>query len=314
STSAPRWELETTTLDPATVEQLQALGYVGNSSDPDQDGLDPRDGLAQVERFHKALQAPPSRQLNLLTRLLEEVPGMRDARIRLSLLHARAGDLTGAMAQLTTAYQRTPDSTVALMLAEQWLQARDYREALHWFREALDHDPRSMDARAGEVEALALLGRTAEAAALADLALTEAPDHARLVTARAQVAAVGQEPVAPWRDRVLEIAEQRPFEPRLLHTAGTLSRLSGDLIRAEDLLRDELRWRPANIAARLELLDLYREQGRNVDAFKTLRPLLALEPEEPRWNALAAQTLLAMGREHTAAPYRRACTGHPLCP
>jgi tetratricopeptide (TPR) repeat protein len=167
---------------------------------------------------------------------------------------------------------------------------------------------------AGEVEALVQLGQLDEAGAVCELALERAPDHGRLLQSRALLALAAGEPLDPWKDRVLERAHERPFETGILQLAASVLRTEGDSQRAEDHLVTELRWRPANISARLDLRDMYREQGRLVDAVKVLRPVHNLYPDQPGWSALTAQDYLDMGRADLAEPYRLACMGHPDCP
>lgn len=71
---------------------------------------------------------------------------------------------------------------------------------------------------------------------------------------------------------------------------------------------------PGNVAARLDLVRLYQEQGRLVDVVKALRPLVALQPEEPVWQAMTASAYLEMGRAGLAKEHLLACAGHPACP
>lgn len=311
----PSFAGDAATLDLTEVEQLQALGYVGTvAAAPTADALDPRDGIALTKKLAAIGRKSPAEQEQALRALLVEAPTMRDARIRLGLMLARSARLEEGIAEIARAYDGAPDSTGALMMGQLWMQAGDPAEALGWYREALEHDPRSSSARAGEVQALVRLGRIEEAAAAAEIALQAAPDHADLLLARAELALAQGEPPDPWLEPVTTLASERPFMPRGLHVAASLHRAAGDLLRAEELLKDELRWRPANLLARLDLLDLYRETGRHVDAVKTLRPLLDLQPEERRWQALAAREYLAMGRDDLARPHRAACKGDPACP
>ncbi len=310
------WDPEPITLGMAEIEQLQALGYLGATGPALADGgaIDPRDGIHAVKRLGELDQLEPQEQEAELRELLSANPGFRDARFRLVTLLSRTGRLQEATAELATLYERAPDSTAAVTMGELWMQLGDPAEASHWFREAAIHDPRSMGARAGEVEALATLGLADEARAVADLALNEAPDHAALLAARALLALADGEPLGTWPDTIEAIATERPYEPRLPQTAARLLLAAGRPEAAIAQLRSELAWRPHNTQARLELFALFSEHGRNVDALKTLRPLLALQPDEPRWQILAARTTLAMGREDLAEPYRQACAGLEGCP
>ena len=121
-------------------------------------------------------------------------------------------------------------------------------------------------------------------------------------------------PIDDWLEPVSELARQRPFEPPTLQVAAALHRHAGNPEEAIDLLRQELRWRPHNTAARLELTVTFREQQRLVDVIKTIRPLLTLQPDNPQWHAIAAEAYLAMDRPEEAAPHLDACAGAPGCP
>jgi thioredoxin-like negative regulator of GroEL len=312
----PLWQPEPVTLGMAEIEQLQALGYLG-ATEPTQplDGaIDPRDGIHAVKRLSELGALPPAEQEAELRSLLADNPGFRDARFRLVMALSRSGRLHEATAELAGLYERTPDSTAAITMAQLWMQLGDPGEALHWFREAATHDPRSMQARAGEVEALAAMGLADEARAVADLALLEAPDHAALLAGRSLLALADGEPLGSWPDTIAAIASERPYEPRLPWTAARLLAAAGRPEEAITQLRSELAWRPHSTGARLELYALFSEHGRNVDAIKTLRPLLALQPDEPQWQILAARTYLAMGRKDLAQPHRDACAGAEGCP
>jgi len=316
ASGTPLWEPEPLTLDMAQIEQLQALGYMGGSA-PVDDGIasiDPRDGIHAVQRLGQLDKLEPDQQEAELRTLLVGNPGFRDARFRLVMLLSRSGRLDEAQGELATLYTQNPDSTAAVTMGELWMQAGMPGEALHWFREAATHDPRSLTARAGEVEALVVMGLYDEARAEADLALQGAPDHGSLLASRGQLALVDGEPLGAWPDTIAALARERPYEPRLPQQAGRLLAAAGRPEDAIELLRIELSWRPHNTAGRLDLYSLFSEHGRNVDAIKTIRPLLALQPDEPQWHALAAQSYLAMGRPELAAPHLEACAGEPTCP
>ncbi len=312
----PSWEAAPLTLDLAQVEQLQSLGYLA-SPEPaavSGDQIDPRDGIHDMQRLGELQALPPGEQEAALRELLDELPQLRDARFRLGLLLAQRGRLQEALAQIASAYDHAPDSTTAATMGELWLQADDPAESLHWFREAAALDSRSLTAHAGAVEALVNLGRLDEALAEADAALEDAPDHGRLLAVRALLGLAQGQPPDPWLEPVTRIARQRPYEPRLLLVAARLQAEAGDVEEAISLYRQELRWRPQNTLARLELYGLFRQLRRLVDALKTLRPLLALHPAEARWQGLAAECYLAMDRPDLAAPHLERCAGHPLCP
>ncbi|MEL6349411.1 MAG: sulfatase-like hydrolase/transferase [Myxococcota bacterium] len=313
----PSWEVGPLTLDPGQLEQLQALGYIAapTEADPVLTGtLDPRDGIGVLKELRELKKRPPSEQEATLRDFIETFPKMRDARFRLGRLLAKQGRMNEAISQSEDAYRISPDSTTAIFIGSLWMQVGAPVEALQWYREALTHDPRSLNARAGEVEALLYANRLEEARATAELYLDQAPDHGRMMLIRAMLAIRNGEPTAEMVEPVTQLAWKRPFERGALQTASALQRLDGDAEEAVALLRAELRMRPSNLQARLELTALFREQGRLVDVVKTLRPLVTIQPNEPRWHAMTAEAYLAMNRPDRAAPHLEACAGHPQCP
>ncbi len=313
--SEPLWAAAPATLGLGEVERLMALGYAAQPAPaPAGAGGDPRDGLALLGRLRALGPLPLDRRVEGLRALLDEAPELREARVQLGLSLAASGRLEEGIAEVVEAWRQRPDSTLAVILGQLWLQGADPAEALGWYGEALSRDPASLAARAGEVSALARLGRLDEAAARADRLLEEAPDHAELLLARAELALAAGEPVRAYVAPLSRLADERPEHPQALATAGRVLWAAGDLEGAEAALTEALRRRPANLAARLDLAALLGEQGRWVGVVKALRPLVNLEPEAPRWRAMTAAAYLTMDRPDLAAPHLAACAGHPLCP
>jgi len=302
----PAWQTEVTTLSPSEIEQLQALGYVGvstPSATQTSDLMDPHDGITLIQQMAAIRTQQPSEQIKNLQTLIQTAPQMRDAHFRLALLFASRGRLNEAIASATTAFQSAPDSTSAILLANLWSQAGVPQEGLSWAREAMHRNPASTAAMAAEVTALVHVGALDEAAASAEVALTATPDNGPVLVSRGLLALALGEPVEEWTEAITDLALSRPFEPGNLMTAAALQRESGQLERAQELLRAELKWRPGNVPARLELWKLYEEQNRLVDAVKVLKPLLKLDPYNPQWRLMTAQIYQKMDRPDLAAPF-----------
>ena len=305
------FEAGSATLDLATLQQLQALGYVADAATTSS-GTDPRDGIALTHRMAALRGLAPGDALAEMDALLAEQPGLRDLAVRRGLLLAHMGRMDEAITQVTEAHLASPSSTVAVALAELWLQAGDPREALSWFDEAAELDPLSATAQAGRAQCLVHLGQVEEAGLTLDAALADHPDHSELILASAVLSLARGEPVDT--DPIDRIARERPGHPRVHHLAVILHRAAGQPEQAEQALWIELRSRPTNVAARLELIDLFVEQGREVDAVKALRPLVTVQPDEPRWHAMTAAAYLRMDRRDLAEEHLAACAGHPGCP
>lgn len=313
--ATPAWVVDPLTLDESQIEQLQALGYLASApTESIVTGQDPRDGITTQRRLRTLSTKPPAEQEATLREVLDEHPRHRDARFRLGRLLANMGRLNEAISETEEAYRISPDSSTAAITASMWLQLGDPSEALQWFHEALLLDPRSLDARAGEVDAMIRLGRLDEARVLVDEYLAKAPDHGRMLLSGATLALAEGGPIEPWLEPVTALAQSRPYEVSTLQVAAALNQASGDTEAAIALLRQELRWRPHNTTARLELAVMFREQRRLVDVLKTIRPLLTTQPDEPQWHAIAAEVYLEMGRMDDATPHLAACAGTPSCP
>ena len=301
--SSPSWEPEAATLDVAALEQLQALGYVAGPAEATAPGLDPREGIVLLKRVEDLQARSPGELVAELRALLAQAPGMRDLRLRLAMTFARSGRPQEALAELATAYAQAPSATIATVSGQIWLQAGAPGEALQWFREALELDPRSVGARAGEVEALVLAGRLDEAALVADDTLADTPDHARVRMARAALALGLGEPIEPFAADIEELARERPLEPGVRLLGAALHAAAGEVGLAEERYQEELRWRPKDATVRLELAALYRSQGRYLDEVKTLLPLTRLHPDEQRFRELVAQAYLDLERPDLAEPF-----------
>jgi choline-sulfatase len=312
--ASPSWAAVPVSLDRSQVEQLQALGYLGSpASTAAAGGPDPRDAIGLLSRLQARHKTAADAEAAIRA-VIAEAPQMRDAHIRLANLLMRRGATEPAVAALTDAWLLGGDSTTALLLGDAWLQLGQPGEALQWLREAATLDPRSVDAAAGEVEALVMLGELDEAAALAELGLVRWAGQPRLHVARAAVALDRGEPVGEHGAVVLTMAQAHPDQPRVQQLAARLLVSQGDLQGAQERLETSLRWSPGDSGNRELLYALYREEGRLVDAVKVLRPMLALRPSDARWAALSAQAWLQMGRADRAAPLLLVCAGHPQCP
>ncbi|HJN77693.1 MAG TPA: sulfatase-like hydrolase/transferase [Myxococcota bacterium] len=314
SSLPPAFAAAEATLDPSTVEQLQALGYLSEGGSGAHSGIDPRDGIEQIAKLAALRELPPAEALEAMAVLLAENPGWRDLRMRRGLSLARLGRTDEALAELTDAYRDGPGSTTAVTIGELWLRQGDPAEALGWFLEALTIDPRSATARAGQAQCLAMSGQLDAAQAVIDEGLAETPDHADLLLAGAVLALATHQGEEDWIEAVEDIVARRPTQARLNHVLGSLHLRAGHPEEAEQAFEQELRMQPGNVAARLDLVRLYQEQGRLVDVVKALRPLVALQPEEPVWQAMTASAYLEMGRAGLAKEHLLACAGHPACP
>ena len=82
---------------------------------------------------------------------------------------------------------------------------------------------------------------------------------------------------------------------------------------AASLLKYEPRWRPHNTTARLDLVVIFREQRWLMDVIKTIRLLLALQPDKPQRHAIAAEAYMYLERTEYDDPHLAACLGTSEC-
>ena len=314
--AVPSWEVEALTLEPDQIELLQSLGYLATTPAPgaSAQGIDPREGVGLLQHLQELRSAPVEAQETQLRALANAHPELRDVRFRLSRLLAFTGRLEEAVVVAEDAHQIAPDSTTAIFIGGLLLQQGHPQDALLWYQEALQRDPRSLAGRAGEVESLTRLGLLDEARATASVYLDRVPDHGRMMMAVAALSLAEGAPVDEFVAPIVALAAQRPREPGVLSLAAAITHQQGNPEQSIAYLQQELQLRPYNTDARLQLAGVFQELGRLVDVIKTIRPLLTLQPDNPQWHAMAAQAYLEMNRPDRAAPHLQACAGDPRCP
>jgi tetratricopeptide (TPR) repeat protein len=172
---------------------------------------------------------------------------------------------------------------IHLELAQVYSYMRDYPHSLDEYRIARSLDPESLDVQKGVVRALIWNGETESAAKqLAELQRAHADDP--------EVAALQQQL------QLFEIDQARAQSPE----------------KAAEYLRAQVEREPQNIAARLELADVYIARGEFPPGIKELRAALELKPDRDDLR-LRLGRVLSWNREYPESIrfYREWMNGHP---
>jgi arylsulfatase A-like enzyme/Flp pilus assembly protein TadD len=171
--------------DPALVERLAALGYVGGAAAPPSGaGIDPKDKIEVANALHDAIMAIENGQMEVALPLLERVtatdPQIPVAQLQLGVARARLRRYAQAVPALRRAIELQPDSMqahyemgLALFQTGQWPTAAGHFEIV------AARMPRWADARFSLGSVYARIDRVAEAVRELRAALEVAPAHYR---------------------------------------------------------------------------------------------------------------------------------------
>jgi arylsulfatase A-like enzyme/tetratricopeptide (TPR) repeat protein len=279
-------------LDPEELQALLALGYIAGDATAEAGDVDPRDVAALIPLTWQAEAALRSGELAearaKVDTLRAGMPGVwgvdrLDARLRLA-----EGDAVGAAEAFAALAARAPSSRAAEEAAAACEGLGDPACALDWYLEALQHDPSSPAAMAGEVRCLLRLGDPIEARARAEAGLRRWPDHAELRAAWAGIA------LAEGRvDEALQLAElalrDLPRHPEAWALAADARWAHGDADLAIEALDELLRLDPFDQPARAARTAALLEVGRVAEARRGADALLQLFPDDPVAQDLHAQ-------------------------
>jgi choline-sulfatase len=303
-------------------ERLNALGYVGSAPSPDPGNrsplADPKDKIAAYEALRRAQTLTTSgRDADAaieLERLVADEPRMLDAWELLAKTRIKLGrtkDGLQAFGRVLEIDPLKPETHLAiariLALERQPAQAREHAEL------AVERDP------AAAYELLAELamdaGRPAEASALAKRSIDE--DASRYMSHFILGVVAHREgrcaDAIPAFERAIDAKRSEPHAVvRNLHAelADCLAR-SGRAADAEREFEAELADIPASPEARVGLATLYRSQGRDDDARRTLGGIVTAAPEptaDSYWTVIRSFNVLGdaqAAREWTSRAHDR---------
>jgi len=310
----PRGETRPSAEDEETLKRLSALGYLGGLRDRGEEGdlPNPVDNVASLRRMEEGWRFAGlgrSREaIDHLRGMLEEFPGMTEARIKLAEIEAEAGRDDDAAASYREALARSsvplPDVAVALGAVE--VRRKRFDEAERLARGALG----ALPGRARLLLVRIALARGDLATAEREAREAAGPGEPRpdALLGLAEVKAAAGRPAealadverAAERARALRLPTPRDLEFRRGDALARLNRFP----EAEAALRAELAAFPTNTQAWVSLAVLRFMKGDAAAGHRLLEEMVRANPSASTWET-AASTCEAFGAKAKAADWRR---------
>lgn len=211
--------------DPATMQKLQALGYVGSDAKPTQDdlkltGVDPKVRIEISNLLHDAMldieEANYPEAIPLLLRCLDTQPDMPVANMQYGIAQARLKHFDKAIAPLRKAVAVQPDSGMGhYELGLALFETGDWKGAAPEFEAAAARAPRWADAHFSLAAVYARINRVPEAMTELDSTLSISPDHYRANLLRGRILSLQGNPLGALNN--LEKATQVQPDSREAH-------------------------------------------------------------------------------------------------
>jgi arylsulfatase A-like enzyme/predicted negative regulator of RcsB-dependent stress response len=293
--------------DPASLERLRSLGYLGGGAEAPSRGPlpNPRDHLAELEDIKRAYtlasQGANEAALALLERILARNPRVFDVALKEGEVLLALGRPEDAIRSLTTAADISPalGPGVAAPLARAHMELGRLKDARGWASRLLEVDPPEAHSLLAEV---ALKGNDLVAAESESQWLSSHPGtglKGALVEAEVRIRE-GRYPEA------LEILPQGPHPPRnaAFLRGDALARLQR-LPEAAEAFRGEIQAYPTNSEAyaRLAIVSALEQHTRQ-EVFGILDQMVAARPGRES-ALLAAKTLESLGAHEAAEAWRK---------
>ena len=212
-----------------------------------------------------------------LERVTDNPAGLTDLNLQYTLgrLYTRAGQSDKAIQALSRVVNENPGSVQGrIALAQAYVVARNMNSAIDTLQEIVDDEPR-VASTLGQFQEQ--VGRLKDAADSYTKALTVAP-NSRELKVRRIAALVGAKDLQRAADFAGQAQTQHPDDLRFPQLRAHALYQMGDAPRAITVLEPVARANPNDAATQLSLADLYSNAGRKVDAERTVRQLVALEP------------------------------------
>jgi tetratricopeptide (TPR) repeat protein len=200
-----------------------------------------------------------------------------DANLHFTLgrLYIREGNPDKAVQSLARVLTQNPNSVQGrLAMAQAYAAAKDLKSAINTLQEIIEDEPRVASAL-GQYQEDA--GQLMEAAASYTLALAVRPGDRDLKVRRIAVLLEAKE-YARAAGFAGDARKQHPTEPVFPRMQGRALFDAGDRSGGISVLESAAKAFPKDTATMFALADVYADAGRNVDAERLLRQLLAAEP------------------------------------
>ncbi|MGH9501507.1 MAG: sulfatase-like hydrolase/transferase [Terriglobales bacterium] len=230
--------------DPEKLQKLQALGYVGSDTSPEQDakvlgGADPKTRIEIANLLHDAMfdveDARYEQALPLLERTLAVQPDMPVANMQYGIAQARLKHFDLAIAPLRKAVTLQPDNGMGhYELGLALFETGDWKAAAPQFEAAASRAPRWADAHFSLAAVYARIDRVPDAMTELDTTLAISPDHYRANLLRGRILSLQGNPLGALNN--LEKAIQTQPDSREAHLF--LAEAYQQLGRVEDAQRE----------------------------------------------------------------------------
>jgi arylsulfatase A-like enzyme/Flp pilus assembly protein TadD len=298
-------------LDPETLQNLAALGYVGTAGDVDPQAVlpDPKDKIRLFARMGAAKDAAQSDRLEeaveKMRAVIAEDPKIIDAHLTLGNWLAKTKKSTEAIAEYKEVLTLHPDDETAMSnLAHLYRSLGRSDAAIAGYKAALKLDPKSPQNWYQLATLYLDLGRTDDARETFRQALVFSPNMGSAYNSLGAIA---------FRTGDLEEAEHLIrkgllLEPRMPRGHFNLARVleaRGDRKDAEGLYREELEIYADNGKARFNLAQLLREEGDPEGYIRELRNGVQKAPEFGPCYFYLAREELGAGRLQEAQDLAR---------
>lgn len=261
-------------IDRRTAERLRSLGYAsgGGGAAVPSSGRDPKEMVSVANKLERAVAAStidPAAALGLLREIRSADPQntMATRALATALTHERRYEEAAALLEALSAGGDATAETLSY-LADVYRLAGRQDKAIETAKRAVDMHPESIEARVSQAKAIAVSGRVAEALAVAQTAVSTAPDH---------------------RDA--------------LQVAADLQMSIGDFRAASDLLRRVQELDPDDSAVGLRYGSCLARAGESTRASAVFRAIVEREPQNGPALASLAATLAKTGDPASAAIY-----------
>jgi choline-sulfatase len=298
-------EAGTATLRGDEVEALAALGYLGGDVHAEAGDLDPRDVIELIPLTWGVGQALARGQVREARALLQQLDAGMAGTAGAAELDARVllaeGDLPGALNASLALYDRAPSSGRALRVAELLGALGAHAEAEGWFGAALDADPMSAAAMAGQVSSLLAMGALDEAEQAADEALAKVPDHAEVALLSAELLLARGELRRAEAEAAYAVTRM-PSHPRARLVVAAVDWAQGEPERAIDGMFEALWLAPTDLVLRAQLCLALLDVGRAAEAQRVIRPAAELLPEDDVLRSLLDEATAAVEAQRRPPP------------
>lgn len=302
-------------------ERLQALGYVGMQTEVPSSSAeslpDPKSKVQTLERYRRAVDLVGRKEfaeaVTLFRQILDENPAMRDVWLQLANVALRAGDdelALEAYKQMVTLAPAEPNGLLGVASVLLKMRRLDEAEAHAELaaKSAGHEDPRSR-ATAYELLAKVALKRKDREAALKYARLAQEADPSlpmpTYVEGLLNYGAERYEDALRFFLETERLLQGRSLTLTELHyyTGDALGRL-GRYAEAEREFAREIALFPQNARARASLAMLYRSEGRDAEAERTIADLLRASPTIEGYG-LVVRLWTIFGEPHRAEAVRQ---------